>query len=143
MLSTTTIVLILFLSIFAFNCTKQENHLSETYKDSQAVQNLTGDQISQLDNGVTVRFPAMLVKQFGSDCIELFAQDDFKKYNGDGKFAVPSRLALDSNLSDPFEERKNVIVTGKMTFVKDVSDTSETCGIVTGKIFEITKIENF
>ncbi|HSK71670.1 MAG TPA: hypothetical protein VK892_08250 [Pyrinomonadaceae bacterium] len=137
------LVLILFLSIFAFNCMKQENDLSDTHKNSLTIQNLTGEEISQLDNGVTVRFPARLVKRYRSNCIELFTPDDFKKYNGDGKYAIYSRFAFEPPWSDWFKRSNDAIVTGKMKNVKDVADTSKTCGIVTGQIFEITDVEYF
>lgn len=139
-LSIIMIILILFFSIFALNCIKQKSHLSN---NSQTVQNLTGEQISRLDRDVLVRFPATIIKRYGSNCIELFAQDDFKKYDGDGKHAIFSRFAFESSLDDWFEKSNNAIVSGKMTFVKDVTDTSKTCGIVTGNIFEITEIEYF
>lgn len=85
-----TAILILFLSIFVFNYFKPQNRLSESHNNSQPVQNLTGAEISRLDKNVIVRFPAKLVKRSGSNCIELFAQDDFKKYDGDGKHAIYS-----------------------------------------------------
>ncbi|HEX8249513.1 MAG TPA: hypothetical protein VF599_15140, partial [Pyrinomonadaceae bacterium] len=133
------IVLILFSSVFAFNCTKQENRSTG---NSQTIQNLAAEQISGLANGITVSFPATLVKQSESNCIELFAQDDFKKYNGDGKHAIFSRFASESRLADLFEgENNSVVVTGKMIFVKDSTDISKTCGITTGQLFEITEIE--
>jgi hypothetical protein len=137
------VILILLLSISTFSCIKQENRSSDTYKNSQTVQNLTGEQISRLDNGVTVRFPARLVRRFGSNCIELFAQDDFKKYEGDRKYAIFSRFAFEPSSFDWFERNNGVIVTGKMTFVRDVKDTSKTCGVVTGQIFEIIDVEYF
>ncbi len=137
------VILILFLTIFAFNCAKQEHRSSENYNNSRTVQNLTGAQISQLDAGVTVRFPATLVKGFGSSCIELFAQDDFKKYDGDGKHSIYSRFAFETNFYDWFPKSNDAIVTGKMIFVKDAADTSKTCGVVTGHLFEITEIEYF
>lgn len=132
-----------FLGIFAFNCKNWQEYPPERVKNSQSVQNLTGEELSRLDKEVTVRFPAILIKRTGTNCIELFASDDFKKYNGDGKYSIFSRIAAASNLPDTFEEREEVIVTGKMTFIKNIADTSKTCGIVTGKLFEISNIESF
>lgn len=137
------VISILLVSLLPFSYKKQESLSSDTHKNSQTIQNLSGEQISQFDNGITVRFPARLVKRFGSNCIELFAQDDFKKYEGDGKYAIYSRFAFEPSSFDWFKRKNDVIVTGKMTFVRDVTDTSKTCGIITGQIFEITEIEYF
>lgn len=142
-LSIELLVLMLFLTFFASDCAKQQNHDSVADKNSQSLQTLDEERISQLQNGVTVRVPAILVKADESNCIKLFTPDEFKKYDGDWKWAVSSRLASDSDLSDSFAQRKEVIVTGKMIFVKDVADTSKSCGIVTGQIFEISDIEYF
>jgi hypothetical protein len=57
-----TLVLMLFLYIFAFSCLKPQNRSFELNKNSQHVQNLTGEEISRLGNGVLARFPTTLVK---------------------------------------------------------------------------------
>jgi hypothetical protein len=139
-LSTVTVNFIIFLSIFALNCSTTQK--ADKNNDNRLVQNLTGDQISRLENGVLVRFPATLLKRVESNCVELFAQDDFKKYNGDSKHAIISKLVFEPLQLD-LRESKVAVVTGKMVSVRDANDTSETCGIVTGKIFEITDIEYF
>lgn len=142
-LSITVVILLIFVMIFALNCKSQKNSLSVMNKTPQPVQNLNGEGISRLDNGVIVRFSATVVKQSGSNCIEVFAQDDFKKYNGDGKFAIFSRFAFEPRSIDSFEGSKNAIVTGRMTAIRDSADTNKTCGIYTGQLFEITEIEYF
>ncbi|MEP6703785.1 MAG: hypothetical protein ABJB34_03170 [Acidobacteriota bacterium] len=108
--------------------------------DIPPVQNLAAEYISRLRNDIIVRFPAVLVNKPGSDCIELFAQDDFNKYRGDGKFAIFSTFEKGRVLPQFAGSRKGVI-TGKMTFVRDVPDTTKTCGIVTGQLFEISEVE--
>jgi len=142
-LASASLILILFLSILAYNYLKSKNRPLESNRNSQPIQNLSGAEISRLNNDVTVRFPATLVKRFGSNCIELFSQDDFKKYEADSKHAISSRFAFEPHLADQFWRTNNVIVTGKMTFLRNVSDTTKTCGIFTGHIFEITEIEYF
>lgn len=136
-------LIILSLCIFVCNCAKTENRTDKLNKDYRSVQSLTGEEISQLKIDETVRFPAILVKRDKGDCVELFTAKDFSKYNGDSKWAILSRLALNSNLSDSFDEKTEMIVTGKMIFVKGVADTSKTCGILVGNLFEISNIENF
>jgi len=133
-------ILILFLTVFALSCQTTE-HRSVRNDDSPPVQTLAGDEISRLDDDVIVRLTATLVKRYKGNCIELFAQDDFNEYSGDGKYAVPSRLAFAPLSADLSTEGKAVVVTGRMRFVRDAYDSSKTCGIVTGKIFEITAIE--
>ena len=71
-------------------------------------------------------------------------EDDFEKYNGDGKFAIPSKLVFEPTFVASIywvDVVKEVVVTGKMMFVKDATGTSETCGIIAGNIFEISEIE--
>jgi hypothetical protein len=143
LLSNTNVILIFCIFIFTLNCSNQKNELNATNKTSEPVQNLTGEEISRLDNGKIVRFPATIVINSETDCVEIFAQDDFKKYNGDGKHAIFSRFASEPNSSDWFSRSKKAIVTGKMILIKNAIDTSKTCGIYTGQLFEITEIEYF
>jgi hypothetical protein len=73
--------------------------------------------------------------------IEIFNESDYIKYNGDRKWAIASRLVANAH-STPFEAGKKYLVTGKMTRVKNVADTSKSCGIVTGKLVEIIEIQD-
>ena len=130
--------LILTYSAF-FGCATSQNLPAGNPRHSLQTQNLTGTEILKLNSDEMVQFPATLVRR--NSCIELFAQDDFRKFNGDGKFAIWSRFADGSIPNQPLDESRDAIVTGKMTFVKDVPDTSKTCGIATGYVFEITEIE--
>jgi hypothetical protein len=102
---------------------------------------ISGDEISQLELNKVVSFPAIVVKEFNSNCIYIYTEDKFNKYNGDSKWAVSARF---ENNETPFFMlfwTKKGTVTGKMIFLKDVTDTDKTCDIVTGNIFEISKIE--
>jgi hypothetical protein len=141
--ATPVVILIVFAGLFALNCADRKNNLSVTNKTSQPVQNLTGEELSRLDIGKIVRFPATVVNSSENGCVELFAQDEYQKYNGDSKFAIRSKFAAESKPDQRFWGSKNAIVTGKMNFVKDSTDTDKTCGINTGHIFEITEIEYF
>lgn len=138
-----TAVSMFFLSVFVFNYLKSHNRLSESRNNYLPVRNITAEEISRLEYNILVRFPAKLIKRSGSSCIELFTQDNFKKYNGDPKHAIFSRFVFEPRSADWFEKSSEAMVTGKMTFIKDAADTSSTCGIVTGRIFEITEIEYF
>lgn len=135
-------ILLITIILFTFGCWKSQSQLTKSEANHQQVKNISANEISQLENGVTVQFPAILKQGAETNCIEIFNEDEFKKYNGDLKWAVLSRFASDSR-STSFEEGKKVLITGKMTLVKGVSDTSKTCGIVTGQLFEITEINNF
>ena len=139
MKSAGTLIFVFFLGVLVFGCAAPRDDLPRVDKKSRPVQSLTGDEISRLETGVEVRLLVTVKKRPGSNnCIELFANDDLK-YEGDSKHAVSARFASEPSLIDSFE--RVAIVTGKMTFIKDAADTRETCGIVTGNIFEITEIE--
>jgi hypothetical protein len=135
------VVAILFLAIFAFNLITTQEPFGDAEKDSSPILQLTGDEISSLDTNAIVRFPATLVKRFGSDCIELFAPGDFERYEGDAKNAIYSRSTAALPWHAWFGMNYKVVVTGKLVFIKDSPDPATNCGIVTGHIFEITKIE--
>ena len=125
------------------SCQKSQIQTAKNVDNNQQqIQNINAIDISRLDNAVMVQFPAVLKKGLEANCIEIFSEDEFKKYDGAGKWSVPSRFAADAR-STSFVEGKKVLVRGKMIFVKDVSDTSKTCGIVTGQLFEITAVQNF
>ena len=68
LLSNTNVILIFCIFIFALNCSNQKNDLTATNKTSEPVQNLTGEEISRLDNGKIVRFPATIVINSEIDC---------------------------------------------------------------------------
>ena len=132
---------LLLVVVFGLNCSDQKNESSMTNKTSQPIKNLTIEEIPQLEYGKIVRFPATLVKSLGNDCIEIFVQDDFEKYNGDSKNAIFSRLGSEEESWWWFFGSRKAIVTGKMTFIKDSPDPEKTCGTVTGQFFVITEIE--
>ncbi len=90
-----------------------------------------------MPNDVTVTFDAVIGRRT-NNCVELFVPDEYKKYNGDGKRAIPSRFIFNAPV---IKEGERVAVTGKMTFVRDSTDTYETCDIITGRLFDIIAIE--
>ena len=83
----------------------------------------------------------MIVNRPNDRCIDLFIPEEFEKYNGDGKWAISSNLGFQPGLFDQVRERGKGIVSGKYVFVKDVHGGP--CGVVTGKLFEIDKIDYF
>jgi hypothetical protein len=133
-------LLILVVSIFLDCCPTSQDHSVRT-SDSHPIQNVTD--ISRLQHGLVVRFPATVRTRFGSNCIELFTPENFKKYDGDPKWAVSGRFLSESGFMDGLNGTRNAIVTGKMTFVRDETGTGGPCDIVAGQIFEITDIEYF
>lgn len=109
-------------------------------RSNQPVQQITGDQLSSLPDNQHVRFSAVLVEKRSRNCVEIFVGDDYKTYGGDGKFAIFSRRADHVGAGRP-EEPRQVVVSGHMILVKGSTDPEENCGINTGKVFEITDIE--
>jgi hypothetical protein len=95
--------------------------------------------ISATPVGRPIRFEAVIVDRPGNKCIDVFLPDEFEKYEGDGKWAIQSRLQPQlSGFGHP-EGMSRGIVTGEYAFVRDIQDGP--CGIVTGHIFEISNIE--
>lgn len=141
MLKSLAISLVILIS-FGSGCPHKQTRVAEKTDDFKAIQDLSGQQISRLKSGVTVRFPARLVTRI-DDCIHMFAQDDFHDYGSDEKFAIPSKLVFTPSSDLSLDGSDRVVVTGAMTFVKDEENTRGTCDIITGNIFEISKIESF
>lgn len=127
-----------FLIASLLACGKPKSDLPET---PLSPRNISGDEVSRLQNGVLVRFPATLGRVSENNCIEVFVPENYKKYNGDSKWALPSRLALEWPSFGGHQPGTNVIVTGKMIFIRNSSVPEETCNIIAGQLFEVTKIE--
>lgn len=124
------IVLILLFFILGAGCSTQRALLTES-RDLPS--NVTGGEISRLKEGEVVTFAAILGKRENS-CVEVFVPEEYRKYRGDGKWALSSRFAFDP---PEIAEGTSVVVTGKVTFVRDSDDSRITCNIVTGNLFEI------
>jgi hypothetical protein len=128
------------LSLMMFGCQRDPTLVSGNTVERK---DLSGEEISRLDKGVLVRFRARLRRPRTEDkCIELFTPDDFSRYNFDGKYAITSTLLVTPESPDLVDGSKEVVVTGKMTFVRDVEDTNHSCGGITGNLFQITEIED-
>jgi len=132
---TKLLLLILSILVLSICCEKRQPASSDAVKLAPDV---TGNEISQLPDGHTVSFQAVLGRELGKNCVEVFVPSEYKKYSGDAKWAILSRLAIDAPY---FTEGRNVTVTGKMAFIRDSPDSRKTCGIVTGQLFEITKLD--
>ena len=126
------------LAIYVFKPIKLSSANTSEFKN---LQNTSEFNVSNLMEGETASFRAVLVKYPGTNCIELFNPTDYKKYNGDSLWAATAKFAVEPRTLFLQGWRKEVIVTGKMTFVRNSTDTAKTCGIVTGQIFEIFEIK--
>jgi hypothetical protein len=97
--------------------------------------------ISKTPVGVMLRFEAIVIQRRGQKCIEIFNADEFERYSGDPKWAIPARLGFDLGFFQTLPVNSRAAVTGKYVFVRDVHDGP--CGIVSGQLFEISGIEYF
>ncbi|HRH45075.1 MAG TPA: hypothetical protein PKY82_25785 [Pyrinomonadaceae bacterium] len=139
----------LFVAVFAFSIGVLAYYVLKPIKQSSAntaefqnFRNTLEFNVSNLEVGETASFRAILVKTPGTNCIELFSPADYKKYHGDSLWAATAKLAIEPRLLFLSWWNKEVIVTGKMTRILNSKETSETCGIVTGNIFEISSISD-
>ena len=130
--------LVIFIIVLALSGCRQTTPADHS---NVPVRELTGDEISRLPIGEIVRFPAIVVKGLASDCVEIFTADDFTKYEGDGKYAIASRLTDNAGLYEKLPGTFSGVVTGRMTVVRDNTDPTRFCGIVTGGVFEIISID--
>lgn len=130
-----------FFGIFSFNLFRPAKKSIENTTGFQNFQNSAEFNVSNLKNGETASFRAVLVKSPGSHCIQLFNPIDYEKYNGDPLWSATAKFAeSDSKFSYFSWWRKEVTVEGKMTSIKNRNDAERDCGIVSGQIFEINKI---
>jgi hypothetical protein len=135
-----SVFFISFIGILSFGCIKFQTEAIQISDNNIPVIDPSGDDISTLEIGKLVKFPAVLVRSIGSSCVELFIEDEYKKYDGDGKWAITAKFQKEPSFLSRLFGSKTVMVKGKMTIVKDSKDTSNTCGIGTGNIFEIIEI---
>jgi hypothetical protein len=139
-LSRVYVLLVLFPAcLLAFSCSGHDSRHFGTNMGSIPVSKLSGSAISQTEPNVTVRFEAVVVSRETGKCIELFTRDEFKKYDGDPKWTISSRLGFEPGNFNSLRESGDAMVTGKYVFVRGVNDGQ--CGIVTGRLFEIDEIE--
>jgi hypothetical protein len=120
------------------SCVNSRNDTMQLEDNNAQVTNLSIDQISNLEIDKIVNFYAILVKSVGKNCVELFTENEFKKYNGDGKWSITSKFNDNPRFANFSFGSKPVMVTGRMLLVNDSKDTTKTCGIVKGNIFEIS-----
>lgn len=134
-------IFVIFIGSFFSSCQNAQNETANIKEDNIPVINPSGFKISNLEVGKIVKFPAVLAKSYGNTCAEIFTQEEYKKYNGDSKWAVTAKFKNEPSFIESLLTGKNVMITGKMTFVRDSKDTNNTCRIITGHIFEIIEIE--
>jgi len=126
--------LVFVLASFSLSCARQQPN-DRTSEPNHS------DEIPELKLDKFVRFRAIIRKQTGVPrCTELFRPEDFEKYHGDGKLAIPANTAEGDTLPDKFEQPTEVVVSGELKWVHD-SDPLENCGVITGEVFMITSIE--
>lgn len=142
LLTIAAVTVFVLLGTYIFLYMSGRNFLAADTTRDVPIYDLSGEEISRLENGKIVRFPATVIQRGEDSCIELFANDDFNEYGGDGKHAVLSRLA-EGRRFDRLGEHTSGVVTGNMIFVRVAAGDINTCGIVNGNIFEITDIEKF
>lgn len=130
------------IGVLAFYVFKPIELSAPNTSEFKNLQNTSEFNVSNLKEGETASFRAVLVKTPGTYCIELFDPTDYKKYNGDSLWAATAKFETEPRTLFLEGWRKEVIVTGKMTFVRNSTDTGETCGLRAGQIFEISSIGN-
>jgi hypothetical protein len=133
--------LIVVILVLLAGCVLAYIGLNQTDTGSIPVSKVSGSEISQTPPNVTLRFEAVVVNRQRKKCIELFTPEEFEKHGGDSKWAISSTLGFEPGLFTQLRESGNAMVTGRYVFVRDVHDGP--CGIVTGKLFEISEIEYF